>query len=129
MRGPNDIHFSVHARDGCVDGVITDHVYRALDAGYVVRVAASGRTYVHPAAGGTAVPVLCGEIVPVLTEDGWTDGRCALPVMNNERGCPGHEPQIAAWADERSEQYVDDRADENEYGLWIDSAGGLHEGI
>jgi len=78
-------------------GVATDHVRLALDAGYVVRVAASGRTYVAPASGGTAVPVVCGEIIQVWTEDGPTSGRCGLPVLHDACACPGHAEQIAAW--------------------------------
>lgn len=123
-RDPRDVSFSVFTTDGWIDGVITDHVGRALEAGYVVHVAASGRTYIAPEAGGTAVPVLCGEIVAVPTEDGWVDGRCASPVMNDDVACPGHAAQINAWRDERQWDEPDDAP-----GLWIDGMGALHEGI
>ena len=97
-------------------GVATDHVHDALDAGYVVRVAATGRTYLAPATGGTAVPVVCGELIQVFTEDGPMSGRCGLPVLNDDCACPGHAAQIAAWRSQSSydEALWERRLDEEE---------------
>jgi hypothetical protein len=39
----------------------------------------------------------CPEIVPVLTEDGPTDGRCLAPIVPGGFACPGHTEAIEAW--------------------------------
>lgn len=40
---------------------------------------------------------LCPEIVPILTEDGPTDGRCLAPVVPDGYACAGHTEAIESW--------------------------------
>ncbi len=40
---------------------------------------------------------LCPEIVPVMTEDGTSDGRCLTPVVPGGYACPGHTAVIEEW--------------------------------
>lgn len=75
-------------------GVVTDHVRHALDDGYSVRVFKSGRTFLVPDAGGVPIPVLCGELVPIRTEDGILEGRCGDYVLHNDFACPGHAREL-----------------------------------
>lgn len=40
----------------------------------------------------------CPEIVPVMTEDGPSDGRCLAPITDEEVGaCEGHAAEIRSW--------------------------------
>lgn len=75
-------------------GVISDHERIAVEMGLPVRVSASGkRRYV--VIDHRAEPVLCSEVVEILTEDGPIDGRCGIPVEGDAYACPGHEAIIA----------------------------------
>src|SRR5690349_6907012 len=69
-------------------GVITDHVASFVEAGGSVRNGATVVWAVLP--DGKAHKVLCGEIIPVATEDGPSDGRCGFPVRPGEVMCEGH---------------------------------------
>ena len=80
------------------EGIATDHVHLALRAGAAEFVAPSGRAFLAPAGGGRAVPVVCGELVLVHTEDGPTDGRCGAPVYGSDFACPGHAAERRGWA-------------------------------
>jgi hypothetical protein len=79
-------------------GVLAEH----LPAGVELKVVASGKLLaLRPIEGRKmleAVPVLCGEIVEIYTEDGRMDGRCGLPVHGIDGfACPGHQASILAY--------------------------------
>lgn len=78
-------------------GVVVDHLGSAVEAGMLVHTSPSGAVYVTGPKGGVAVPVVCGEIIMIDTEDGRIDGRCGLPVKADEGACPGHWAQIQAY--------------------------------
>src|ERR1041384_2432525 len=83
-------------------GVLTDHVGAAEAAGMKVHAPRHGKaTYVTGPAGGTSVPVLCGEIIEIATEDGPIDGRCGRDVRPGEFGCPGHHEMILSYSTSR----------------------------
>lgn len=42
---------------------------------------------------------VCPEIVPVVTEDGPSDGRCLAPVVADGYACEGHTAEIESWRD------------------------------
>lgn len=58
-------------------GLASDHVEAFVAAGGTIRPAASG-SGLHWAVipSGRTVPVVCSEIIPIITEDGRSDGRC-----------------------------------------------------
>lgn len=80
-------------------GVLADHLGSALEAGMLVHTAkTTGKLFVTGPKGGAAVPVLCGEIVMIWTEDGYIDGRCGDHVTaESEIACPGHAEAINGW--------------------------------
>lgn len=84
-------------------GVLAEHV--GLVGNALRRVSASGRLYVYEFSAGrmaSAVPVLCGELVEIWTEDGRIDGRCGGSVYGMDGfACPGHSAQIEEWRSER----------------------------
>jgi hypothetical protein len=94
-----------------ITGVVTDHVGSALEAGALLHKAASGKTYLTGPKGGVAIPVLCGELVPVATEDGVIDGRCGLPVLNDDLACPGHHEVIMSYRSNYDHLYEWETAD------------------
>jgi hypothetical protein len=77
-------------------GVVSDHVHRALEAGWTQRVTAGGR-HVVVSPDGYPEPVLCSEIVRIDTEDGPTDGRCGCQVDGAGIACEGHAAMVAEW--------------------------------
>lgn len=46
---------------------------------------------------GKAWPVLCGELIRVVTEDGPGEGRCGAPADPNLGACEPHAERIAEW--------------------------------
>jgi hypothetical protein len=78
-------------------GVLVDHLGTALEAGMLAHASPRGYAYVTGPKGGHSVPVLCGEIVEIWTEDGPTDGRCGCLVKAGEGACPGHWAGILSW--------------------------------
>lgn len=69
-------------------GVLVDHAHRLVDA--TVRVFASGAVYAVPSGGGAPVPVVCGDLIELHTEDGPMSGRCGAPVDGDRGACAGH---------------------------------------
>lgn len=61
-------------------GILAEHVHLAEAAGVEIDV-----------------PILCGEIVEIWTEDGRMSGRCGTPVEPDGFACPGHTAEINAW--------------------------------
>jgi hypothetical protein len=78
----------VYGRGPFRQGILSDHVSIAVEAGMELRTGTDG-DYVKDADGETAL-ILCGEIVEVITEDGRSDGRCGLPVLPNQWACEAH---------------------------------------
>lgn len=75
------------------DIIITDRLN-----GRPTRVLASGTTVVLDDTGRTTVGrLVCGEIVPIWTEDGPATGRCGSPVLHDDIACPGHADEIRGW--------------------------------
>lgn len=72
--------------------IITDSL-----AGRSTRVLASGTTVVLDDTGRVDGRLVCGEIVPVWTEDGPATGRCRRPVLHDDIACPGHADEIRGW--------------------------------
>jgi hypothetical protein len=62
-------------------GIISEHVYAALRAGFELRTGVDG-DYVADSNGDTA-PVLCSELVEVWDEDGPRSGRCGVPLTSS----------------------------------------------
>jgi len=40
---------------------------------------------------------VCPEIVPIVTEDGPSDGRCLAPIVPDGYACEGHTAAIESW--------------------------------
>lgn len=78
-------------------GVVSDHVYsvQALPGTRVVE-GDLATWVVDDQAGGRAYPVLCGDLVEWMTEDGPTDGRCGL-LATDEGACEGHAAESRQW--------------------------------
>jgi len=55
---------------------------------------------------GRAWPVLCGEIIGIVTEDGPSDGRCGIPVEPGKGACEGHELQHQEWAQQTEAETI-----------------------
>jgi hypothetical protein len=57
----------------------------------------------------------CPEIVPVLTEDGPSDGRCLAPIVPGGFACPPHTEAIESWRamSERERAYWERQHDES----------------
>jgi hypothetical protein len=72
------------------EGVVIDHLRAAQVAGCLVHEAPSGRRYVTGPRGGHAVPVVCGEVIQIDTEDGPISGRCGKPLHATEWACYMH---------------------------------------
>ena len=72
-------------------GLLSEHVPAFVAAGGTVRDAASGsgRSWAVRSFDRLAIPVVCSEIIPVMTEDGPSDGRCGLDALV-EGSCEGH---------------------------------------
>ena len=90
-------------------GVLAEH----LPAGVDCKVTASGRLVaLRPVEGRKmleAVPVLCGEVVPIHTEDGTISGRCGLPVHGIDGfACPGHQEAIMAYRNAPEDGWYDE---------------------
>jgi hypothetical protein len=79
-------------------GILVDVLDRALAAGLVARtMPASGRVYLTGARGGRCLPVVCGDIIEIWTEDGRMDGRCGLPIVADRGACAAHADERDAW--------------------------------
>ena len=86
-------------------GVLTDHLGDAEAAGMLVHTSSRGFAFVTGPKGGKAVPVLCGEIIDMPTEDGPGTGRCGLPAKDGELGCPGHHEVIMSYRSDYDHLY------------------------
>ena len=78
-------------------GVISEQVPAFIASGGIVRPAASGSGLswaVTP--DGTAVPVVCSDLVEIWTEDGSMSGRCGADATVNG-ACEGHAEEAASW--------------------------------
>lgn len=90
-----------------VTGVLAEHV----PADVSVYVSSNGKTFVMETKGSrVALPVLCGEIVEIYTEDGTIHGRCGQPVYERGIACPGHQEMIEAWRNEPQDAWYEDES-------------------
>ncbi len=89
------------------EGVLSDHLCWAQQAGATTRLTASGRHRVVFPDGSTA-QVLCSEIVRIPTEDGPIDGRCGSPVAAGEGHycCDAH-----SWVEQQNSHPLGSRLD------------------
>lgn len=78
-------------------GVLTDHEAAFEAAGGRIRTLASGRRQVAVAPDGSTVPVVCGDIVEISTEDGPMSGRCGEDAVPGRYACEGHADARDAW--------------------------------
>ena len=92
--------------------LLIDHTDLFAAAGGTIRVGRHATWAVLP--GGKAVPVVCGDLIPIQTEDGPSDARCGANVVGDLGACAGHaeerqewramsEPERAAWERSRDE--------------------------
>lgn len=60
---------------------------------------------------------LCPEIVPIVTEDGPSDGRCLAPIVPGGYACPGHTEAIESWREmsEPEREYWERSHDEDNW--------------
>lgn len=75
-------------------GILAEHLH--LVDPELVRTLASGTLVVN--VDGSPVPVVCGDIIELHTEDGPVSGRCGHPVDPRHGGaCTGHARQHDYW--------------------------------
>ena len=79
---------------GAAVGIVTDHIGLALESGCVLVLGGTAGAALRDENGNT-IPVLCGELIEIYTEDGRGTGRCGRPVhVGDGRGaglvCPLH---------------------------------------
>lgn len=92
-------------------GITTDHVHAATEAGCLLHTTPKGWARMTGPRGGASVPVLCGEVVGIDTEDGIVSGRCGQPVKANaaygtDLGCPGHHEMILGYHGRNDHYYA-----------------------
>ena len=78
-----------------VYGLLVDWTGQAERKGARIVQGSGGREYVL--VDGKALPVLCGEIVPWMTEDGPATGRCGQRLTRNG-ACEFHAAEREWWA-------------------------------
>lgn len=81
-------------------GILLEHVDHLVGAGTVfLRYDAEGFASLRQ--GDTVIPVACGDIIEIPTEDGPISGRCGLPVhrdvVRTYGSCPWHAGERQAW--------------------------------
>lgn len=93
-------------------GVLIDHQVAFTEAGGTIRVGKHSTWAIIPKM--AAIPVVCGHLVWIDTEDGPIDGRCGANVVGDRGACEGHaderdewmsmsEPERCAWERNRDE--------------------------
>jgi hypothetical protein len=93
--------------------LLIDHTDLFETAGGTIRVGKHSTWAVLP--GGEAVPVVCGDLVPVRTEDGPSDARCGCNVVGDRGACEGHADERDAYrAQSESERAYDERVRDQE---------------
>jgi hypothetical protein len=99
--GPGEVEYTDDGEYGIAyrRGVITEHAEAFVAAGgtIVPRSSGSGAWAVLP--DGEAVPVVCSEMIPVMTEDGPSDGRCGADATDDGM-CSGHAASYRAYFNE-----------------------------
>jgi hypothetical protein len=76
-------------------GVLIDHTDRFVEAGGTIRVGRHAVWALVPKM--AAIPVVCGEIVEIATEDGPISGRCGCNVAKDLGACAGHANERDEW--------------------------------
>jgi hypothetical protein len=87
-------------------GVLAEHTESFVAAGgrHIAAASGSGRSWaVMP--DGKALPVVCGHFIPVMTEDGPSDGRCGADVTVDGH-CAPHAEEVRSYFAEMACDYV-----------------------
>lgn len=88
--------------------VLIDHTDLFVAAGGTIRVGKHATWAFLPK--GAGIPVVCGDLVPVHTEDGMSDARCGLNVVGNRGACEGHADERDYYmAQSEAERAFDER--------------------
>jgi hypothetical protein len=98
-------------------GLLSEHVDLFVTAGGTVRAAASGSGLQWALAGGkaAAVPVVCSEVISILTEDGYIPARCGIPAVRLG-ACEDHAYDIETYAAQsEAERAYDERQRDGGY--------------
>ena len=112
IRGINALEEFLRTYVAGVFGILVDHVEAAERMGAKLVEGTDGREYV--VIEGRAYPVLCGDIVPVQTEDwGPESGRCGQ-IARFDGSCEFHGAERAWWGSltEREKAAVERAEDE-----------------
>lgn len=83
-------------------GVLAEHVELFVQAGGILRPRRDGGRWAVDET-GHAVPVVCGELIQVWTEDGPQSGRCGKPATD-DGACVEHSAIFTAWLADCREQ-------------------------
>lgn len=97
--GPGEVSYDDEGDYGIAyrEGLLAEHAVNFVAAGGTIRKAASGSGLAWAIlSDGRAVPVVCGEFIPITTEDGPSTGRCGLDATG-EGQCEGHAAEYASW--------------------------------
>lgn len=81
-------------------GILLEHIGHLIGTGTLfLRYDAEGFASIRQ--GDTVIPVACGDIIEIPTEDGPITGRCGLPVhrdvVKTYGSCEGHAGERQAW--------------------------------
>lgn len=97
-------------------GLLIDHTDAFEAAGGTIRVGKHATWALLP--GYPAIPVVCGDIVRIDTEDGPTDGRCGLNVTA-DGACEMHHDQHVFWASQTEAEVDQWERDRDDYPNYI----------
>jgi hypothetical protein len=90
---PYDV-MGVYGRPGTMrQGVLVDHLHLVDES--KVRTLTSTTWVVTD--DGKGWPVLCGYLIPIVTEDGPSDGRCGVPIDKDSGFCTNHAAERDEW--------------------------------
>lgn len=97
--GPGERHYDDEGDYGYVyrEGLLSEHVPSFKAVGGVIRVASTGSGLRYAVlSDGRAVPVVCSDLIPITTEDGYSDGRCGANATEDGM-CPGHAAEYRSY--------------------------------
>jgi hypothetical protein len=97
-------------------GLLIDHIDLFEAAGGTIRVGKHATWAILP--GYPAIPVVCGDIIRIDTEDGPTDGRCGLNV-GPHGACEGHYEQKVYWASQTEAETCQWERDQADYPNYV----------
>lgn len=101
---------------GGVLGILVDNVGAAVLLGARTVSGSDGREYLI--VGYKAYPVLCGDIVPMATEDGPSDGRCGQRARAEFGQCEWHSSERIWWGSLTEAEKIGVEKAEDEMSRW-----------